>query len=210
MAVAGRAAVARALAAAVALSVGAGCAIQPDNSPRDIPAAERGQLEPVPPGAGEATGQSRIYLVAGDGSDGDGQLRTVLRDVEPPSADAVLRTLIDGPNQEEFDAGMTSPLPPTTTLHSARPVAGILNVDISGEILELAQSSLRDAVAQMVFTGSELDSVRAVQIRVDGQSQAWPDGSGELQTRPLTIYDYPGLAESAQPPYPPIPSENTA
>jgi spore germination protein GerM len=208
MGAAGRPPVARALAAAVALSVGAGCAIQPDNSPRDIPTAERGQLEPVPPGAGEATGQSRIYLVADDG--GDGQLRTVLRDVEPPSADAVLRTLIEGPNQEEVDAGMSSQVPPTTTLHSARPVAGILNVDISGEILELAQSSLRDAVAQLVFTGSELDTVRAVQIRVDGQTTAWPDGSGELQTRPLTIYDYPGLAESAQPPYPPIPSENPA
>jgi hypothetical protein len=48
-----------------------------------------------------------------------------------------------------------------------------------------------------------------VRIRVDGQTRDWPDGNGELQTRPLTVYDYPGLAESAQPPYPPVPSETT-
>ena len=162
------------------------------------------------PGA-EATGQSRIYLVADEGSEGERELRTVLRDVEPAEdPEAVLRTLIAGPNQGEVDAGMSSPLPPSSTLHSARLVASTLNVDLSGEILELPGSALRDAVAQIVFTGSQLDGVRAVRIRVDGRTRDWPDGSGELQTGPLTVYDYPGLAESAQPPYPPIPSENPA
>ena len=194
----------------VAVALGTGCAIQPDNAPRDIPAAERGQLDPVPPG-GEAIGQSRIYLVTGEGTGGDRELRTVLRDVEPRTdPEAVLRTLIAGANRSELDSGMTSPLPSSSTLHSARLVASTLNVDLSGEILELPGSSLRDAVAQIVFTGSELDGVRTVRIRVDGQTRDWPDGSGELQRRPLTVYDYPGLAESAQPPYPPIPSENPA
>ncbi len=196
--------------ALVAVTLGTGCAIQPDNAPRDIPAAERGQLDPVPPG-GEAIGQSRIYLVTGDGTGGDRELRTVLRDVEPPTdPEAVLRTLIAGANRSELDSGMTSPLPSSSTLHSARLVASTLNVDLSGEILELPGSSLRDAVAQIVFTGSLLDGVRTVRIRVDGQTRDWPDGRGELQRRPLTVYDYPGLAESAQPPYPPIPSESSA
>jgi Sporulation and spore germination len=196
--------------ALVAVALGTGCAIQPDNAPRDIPAAERGQLDPVPPG-GEAIGQSRIYLVTGDGTGGDRELRTVLRDVEPPTdPEAVLRTLIAGANRSELDSGMTSPLPSSSTLHSARLVASTLNVDLSGEILELPGSSLRDAVAQIVFTGSLLDGVRTVRIRVDGQTRDWPDGRGELQRRPLTVYDYPGLAESAQPPYPPIPSGGTA
>jgi spore germination protein GerM len=196
-----------ALALAGFLAVVAGCAIQPDNAPRDIPAGERGQLDPAAPGAAEATGQSRIYLVVDEGSGGDRELRTVLRDVEPPTPEAVLAALIAGPNQGELDAGMTSSLPAPSTLHSARLVAGTLNVDISGELLELPGSALRFAVAQIVFTGSELDGVRMVRIRVDGQIRAWPDGRGELQTAPLTVYDYPGIAESAQPPYPPVPSE---
>jgi spore germination protein GerM len=202
-----RAATRAAVALAGCFAVLTGCAIQPDNAPRDIPAPERGQLDLAAPGAAEATGQSRIYLVADDGSGGDRQLRTVLRDVEPPTPDAVLAALIAGPNQGEIDAGLTSELPPESTLHSARLVAGTLNIDISGELLELPGSALRFAVAQMVFTGSELDGVRMVRIRVDGQIRAWPDGQGELQTAPLTVYDYPGIAESAQPPYPAVPSE---
>lgn len=198
-----------AVAAWAGTTVGGACAIQPDSAPREIPTAERGQLDPVPPG-GEAIGQSRIYLVAGDGPEGGRELRTVSRDVDPPTREEVLRTLIDGPNQGELDAGMTSPLPPSTTLHSAPLIAGTLTVDISAEILELPGSSLREAVAQIVFTGSELDGVRSVRIRVDGATRPWPDGSGEPQDRPLTVYDYPGLAESAQPPYPPVPSENPA
>jgi hypothetical protein len=164
--------------------------------------------DPAPPG-GEAIGQSRIFLVAGDGPEGGRELRTVSRDVDPPTREEVMRTLIAGANRGELDGGMTSPLPSSTTLHSAPLVASTLTVDISAEILELPGSSLRDAVAQIVFTGSELDGVRSVRILVDGANQNWPDGSGELQGRPLTVYDYPGLAESAQPAYPPIPSENT-
>jgi spore germination protein GerM len=183
-----------------------GCAIQPDSAPRDIPADERGQLEPVAPGA-EATGQSRIYLVAGDGSDGGQELRTVLRDVEPPQAEPVLRALIAGPNRGELDSGVSSALPMSTTLHSARPVAGTLNVDISDEILDLSGTAVQLAVGQIVFTASELDGVRNVRIRVDGQSRDWPDGRGELQSGPLSVFDYPDMAESAQPPFPPIPSE---
>ena len=196
-----------ALALVASVAVLTACAIQTDNAPRDIPADERGQIDPVPPGAAAATGQSRIYLVADEGAGNDRELRTVLRDVKPPTPEAVLAALIDGPNQGEVDAGMSSELPLESTLHSARLVAGTLNVDISGELLELPGSSLRFAVAQIVFTGSELDGVRTVRIRVDGQIRAWPDGQGELQSAPLTVYDYPGIAESAQPAYPPVPSE---
>ena len=198
-----------ATALAACLAILTGCAIQADNAPRDIPADERGQLDPVAPGAAEATGQSRIYLVADQGSGGDRELRTVLRDVKPLTPEAVLAALIAGPNQGELDAGMTSELPPESTVHSARLVAGTLTVDISGELLEKPGSSLRFAVAQIVFTGSELEGVRTVRIRVDGQIRAWPDGQGELQTAPLTVYDYPGIAESAQPAYPPVPSEES-
>jgi spore germination protein GerM len=190
----------------------AGCAIQPDSTPRDIPPDDRGQLDPVSPGASEAAvGQSRIFLVADQGTGGGQEiLRTVLRDVEPPTPEAVLAALVAGPNRQELDSGMTSSVPQTTELHSARLVAATLNVDMSGEILELPGSALRLAVAQFVFTGSELDGVRTVRLLVDGQFRAWPDGRGELQTRPLSVYDYPGLAESAQPPYPPVPSETPA
>ena len=43
-----------------------------------------------------------------------------------------------------------------------------------------------------------------------GEPQAWPDGRGEQQTEALTVYDFPGLAESTQPPFPAIPEPEQA
>jgi hypothetical protein len=89
---------------------------------------------------------------------------------------------------------------------SARVVGPTLVVDLSPQILELQSTALRLAVAQIVFTAGELEGVRSVRLRVDGQSRAWPAGQGDLQEKALTVYDFPGYAESAQPAYPPVPS----
>ena len=85
-----------------------------------------------------------------------------------------------------------------------------MNVDVTAEILELPLARLQLAVAQIVFTASELDNVRLVRLRVMSQPQAWPNGRGEQQTEPLTVYDFPGFAESTQPPFPAIPSQPPA
>jgi spore germination protein GerM len=82
----------------------------------------------------------------------------------------------------------------------------VLTVDVSPEITELSGDLLALAVAQIVFTASEIEGVRAVRLRVDGQDQQWPKGDGETREGTLTVYDYPGLVESAQPPYPAVPS----
>jgi spore germination protein GerM len=194
------------LAATLALLVGA-CAIQPDSGPRDIPANQRLSLEPVAPEAGAAAGSRRIYLVADD-DEGDGgrSLRPVLRNVDP-GPEAVLNELFNGPNEEEIDGGVRTDLPEPLTLHSASRVGDMLIVDVTPEILELSGPALQRAVAQIVFTASDLPGTRDVRLRVDGQQLPWPDGRGELQTDPLTIYDYPGFVPSAQPAFPAIPSE---
>ena len=76
---------------------------------------------------------------------------------------------------------------------------------MTAEILDLSGDQFVLAVAQLVVTASELDGVRSVRLRVDGEAQAFPDGAGELQSEPLTVYDFPGLVESAQPSYPAVP-----
>ena len=120
----------------------------------------------------------------------------------------MLQALFDGPNEDELEEGLLTQLPPEVQLLSPpRRVAGTLNVDLSPEILELQSSALRYAVAQIVYTADELDGVRSVRLRVDGEIQAWPAGRGELRDEPLTVYDFPGFAESAQPAYPAIPSD---
>ena len=119
----------------------------------------------------------------------------------------MLEELFKGPNRPELEAGLRTELPEELTLNSpSRRIAGTLTVDLSPEILELGLSQLRLAVAQIVFTASELEGVQDVRLRVDGEIRDWPDGRGELESDPLSVYDYPGLVESTQPPFPAVPS----
>jgi spore germination protein GerM len=191
--------------ALVVTALFAGCAIQSDASPRDIPVADRSLSADVPAEGGEAAGSTRVFLV-GESDDSAARLRSVLRSVQPTPM-AVMRELLKGPNATEAERGITSALPRDLVLLSARAGAGVMTVDVSAQLLDVPAAQLLLAIAQIVFTASELDGVREVRIRVDGTNRPWPDGEGELQTAPLTVYDYPGLAESTQPPYPPIPSQ---
>lgn len=193
------------IAVTVALLAAAACSIQPDAAPRAIPDGDRGLLDPVTPEGGEAAGSTRVFLVA-TGDDGQQQLRSVLRRVDATPT-AALEELFKGANDQEDEAGLGTELPDGLTLLDAEPVAGTLQVDVSQEILDLPAPALLLAVAEIVFTASELDGVREVRLKVNGQNREWPDGSGELQSRALTVYDYPGVAESSQPAYPAIPSE---
>jgi spore germination protein GerM len=196
------------LAIAVVAPLVAGCAIQPDTAPRDIPESERGLLEAVPPEGGETGGSTRVFLVA-EGDDGQPRLRPVVRSVDAAAGPA-LQELFKGPNDVDFENGLGTALPAGLQLVDVGTVAGTLQVEVTPEILDVPAPSLVLAVAQIVFTASELDGVSRVRLRVDQRNRAWPDSRGELQEGPLSVYDYPGVAESTQPPYPPIPSGQPA
>lgn len=185
----------------------AGCAIQADSGPRDVPEDNPARVAVEPAGdGGEATGEGRIYLLAPDGN--PQPLRTVLRDSKLP--EQLLETLIDGPNTEELGDGLTSDLPTSLEVRSVRFDGGVLNIDLSDDINELTGQRLRQAIAQIVFTASEIRGAESVLIRVGGEAQPWPDGSGEPQTGPLTVYDYTGYAESSQPAYPVTPTQRSS
>jgi sporulation and spore germination protein len=189
--------------AALVVVVASACSIQPDTAPREIPQGDRGLLDPVTPEGGAAAGSTRVYLVAD--SAGESRLRSVQRAVDATPS-AALEELFKGANDQEDEAGLGTAIPEGLRLLSSRSVAGTLQVDVSEEILDVPGPALILAVAEIVFTASELDGVREVRLKVNGESYPWPDGQGELQSRTLTVYDYPGLAESSQPAYPPIPS----
>jgi hypothetical protein len=198
----GRAFTALALALAAAVSVG--CTIAPDASPRDVPAEERTLLVSEALEGAETAGDARIYLVAPADSNQQRQLRSVQRDsVLLP--DAVLRTLFNGPNQSELDSRLVTQIPSRTQLLSTRLVGETLFVDISEEILELTGEALTLAVAQIVFTASEIPGVQTIRLRVNGEDQSWPRGDGQPRSGSLRIFDFPGFVESSQPPYPAAP-----
>jgi len=188
------------LALIVALGV-AGCSIQPNSAPRDVPEAQRPQLD-TEPDAGQAIGAGRVFLLAGGSA--ETRLRSVPREAEPGAP--IIQSLLDGPNEGELDDGLQTALPPGLELYSARPTGSTFTIDLSDELLNLNSAQLRVAIAQLVFTASEIDGVSDVRILVDDTPRTWPDGRGTLRSSALSVHDFPDVAETTQPPFPAIPS----
>lgn len=189
----------------VAMLLGA-CGISTDDSPRDIPSADQKELGVTGDRtAGAATGTSRVYLLAPEAAGQAQTLLAVARDVDETPTD-LLTALFAGPNTDEVARQLRTALPTATELFGARLQGGVLRLDVSTGLLDLSGEVLRTAVAQIVFTASELTGVRSVAILIDGAPQQWPAGNGELQIAPLTVYDFPGLVQSSQPGYPAIPT----
>lgn len=188
----------------IALAAFAGCSIQPEASPNDLP-DEVANVFGEPATGDEAAGTNRIYLLAPPDVEAPQRLRSVQRDVLP-AAESVLESLFAGPNADERDAQLDTAIPADVELLDARPVGQVLTVDLNDVFDDLTPDGLRLAVAQIVSTATDIDGVRSVQLRVEGEKRVWPLGNGELTDRPLTQYDYPGLVESSQPAFPAIPS----
>lgn len=190
---------------AVVLGAVGGCGIESDSAPRDVGANERSLTGNAGSEGDEAGGTSRIYLVAPAEAGDPSLLRSTTRDVES-GATPLITSLLAGPNEEELASRLVTNIPQETELLSTRSSGDVLFVDLSPEITELSGELLVLAVAQIVFTATEIDGVRAVRLRVDGLDQRWPKGDGETLDGALTVYDFPGLVQSAQPPYPAVPS----
>ena len=191
----------------------AGCAIHPDRAPRDIPETEQPTDDALPATGGAATGSSLIFLV--DDSAEPRLLRSVMRDVRPespgtrPGISAVLGTLFRGPNATESTDDLSSAIPPDLELiRHPRSEGRTWVIDVNEALDQLDAADLRIALAQIVTTATALDNVDEVKIRVNGEKRKWPKGDGSLteQDQALTPYDFPGIVESTQPPYPSLSS----
>ena len=194
----------------ILLTVGIiGCGIASDDGPRDIPAADQVELGlGRDSNAGAAIGTARVYFLSPEVVGQAALLESVARDVaETPTT--LLQALLAGPNQTEQSNQFRTALPAGTELLDARRQGFVLRVDLTDAVLQLSGEVLITAIAQIVFTASEIEGVRGVTIVVAGADQQWPVGSGELTSTPLTVYDYPGLVSSSQPDYPAFPSATT-
>ena len=189
-----------ALIAAALPIVLAACGIQTDSAPRELPEAERSLAIAGSSTGTDASGADRIYLVApGE----ERLLRSVPRDAA--LREDLINILLLGPNDDEIEAQFSSFIPPDTKLLSARSNGQILVLDLTSEISELTGQGLTQALAQIVYTATEIEGIEAVQLKVNGEDVAWPRPNGDTTTDPLRIYDYPGFVQTAQPAYPAVP-----
>jgi spore germination protein GerM len=184
----------------------AGCAIQPDGSPRDISDEDQVAFGADQATGGAAEGSSLIFLVAPPEPGQPPLLRSVMRGVDSDLT-PVLRSLFAGPNTSESRDDLTSAIPTDLELtDEVRQTGRTWIVDVNDGLDQLDAVDLRTALAQIVTTATAIDDVDEVEIRVNGEERQWPRGDGALTDQPLTPYDFPGLVESTQPPYPSLSS----
>ncbi len=198
----------RLVAGMVAVAALVGCGIQDDSAPRNIAKTDQPDLLASPRAAdSSATGADRIYLLTpGDTTSDEQHLRAAPRDVGN-SATERLQSLFGPLTVPELGAHLRTAIPDGLVLHSAvLQTNGTLVVDVSDKLLTLASGPLIVALAQIVFTSVEVQNVQRIAVLVDGKPEQWPVADGQLQTDPLTIYDYAGFIESTQPAFPAIPS----
>jgi len=185
----------------VAMALVTGCGIRPDAAPRDIPIEDRSLPASPISAAGASGGDARIYLLT---PTDPRQVRSVTRSTG--TRDDLLAALVAGPTDSELSLPLSSALPAELEVLSTRSVGSVLYVDLSSAIAELSGSGLTLAVAQIVFTATDIAGVDAVQLTVDGQRFPWPRPDGATTTGLLRPYDFPGYAVSAQPDYPVLPA----
>ena len=182
------------------------CSIDAEGTPRDIAKNDQGDLQAdFDQPAGAATGSGRIYLLSPEVTGQTRTLQSVARDVGDTPIDA-MKALFEGPNTTELQGRLRSAIPPGTRVLDVSRNGGELIVNVSSELQQLTSEALIDGVAEIVLTGTEIAGVSSVSIEVDGVPQQWPALNGELQSRPLTVYDFPGLVQSSQPAFPAVPS----
>ena len=186
------------------------CGIDSDTSPRPIRDSDRPDITtPAAPSAGPTIGTDRIYLLAPESPNDVQRLRPAQRNVGD-SATQRLQSLFSALSIVETSQRLRTALPDGLHLHTAvLQASGTLIVDVSDELLDLTSTNLIEAVAQIVFTASEVRNVQRVDLLVDGRARQWPASDGELQTGALTVYDYPGFVESTQPAFPAVPSPDS-
>lgn len=187
--------------AAVVLALGAtGCSIPEDEGAVELSGSVPfGLLETTTTTAtttpDDASQQVTVYLL--ETIDGTSRLVGVPRDVAVDAgAQQVLANLFTvRPDAAErpAEAGLSTALPASATLLSATPAAdGILVVDVRGLFGNegIQGNELRNALAQVVWTATEDESVDAVTFRNDGQPvQALVD-DGEIAEGPVDRADY--------------------
>ena len=142
-----------------------------------------------------ATQQVTVYLL--QTIDGSSRLVGVLRDVAVDAGTqqvlANLFTVRPDGAERPTEAGLSTALPASATLLSATPAAdGVLVVDVQGLFGSegIQGNELRNALAQVVWTATEDESVDAVTFRNDGQPVQALIDDGEIAEGPVDRADY--------------------
>lgn len=193
----------RRLRLALALAVGlvvfvVACGVPEDDSPQELTADQVpfGLLTTAPtttttPANLPPSREAQLYFL-----NSEDLLEPLSREVDDRSAQTVMQTLL-ATDTAGLPATYSSNIPPDTVLLDAVIESDgqndVLTVDLSEQFTTIEGERFTAAVAQIVFTASDLEDVDAVGFRVDGEPIPVPNGDGATQDDPVTPLDYRSL-----------------
>jgi germination protein M len=109
-------------------------------------------------------------------------------------AAAAMRELLEGPTDQEREAGLSTSIPEGTTLNDITIQDGIATVDLSASF-EAGGGSLSMAarLAQVVYTLTQFPTVDSVLFELDGEPVEVFGGEGLVLDHPVVRADYEDL-----------------
>ena len=196
--------IAVAVVALAAIVGAAGCGVPADRNARALSAGgvPFGLLAPTTPTTIESPGIDDSSLVTVDiellGPSGGRLVQAGRKVATPVQLVSVLEQLLSGPSVGELAAGYQTLISTQTRLLGAQvdPSTGVASVDVSREFLEVSGPEQIFALAQIVYTATNVPGVQSVRFLIEGDPKEVPTQDGTLTQRPLTRTDYARLAES--------------
>ena len=188
-----------AVAATLALGLAVvACGVPEDDRPQELTADQVpfGLLTTAPtttstPEFLPPSREAELYFV-----NAEGLLEPLPREVGDRSAETVIETLL-ATDTAGLPATYSSNIAPDTLLLDAFTESDgqndVLTVDLSEQFTTIEGERFITAVAQIVFTASDLEDVDAVSFRVEGEPIPVSDEEGAAQEDPVTPLDYRSL-----------------
>jgi hypothetical protein len=171
----------------------AGCGI-PTGAAKPIPRADVPfhLLDPIttsttspqgPPPVGVA---ETVYLVSPEA-----HLVPVLRDVPAPgNLTQIVGALLEGPTASEQALGITTYVSGSRTQVSVSVSAGVATVDFAVNPVQLLGPDQTLAIAQVVYTVTQISGIAGVVFLIGGQPKSVPVASGAQVPGPVSRLDY--------------------
>ena len=186
------------LAVLAALAATSACGVPQDPAPRILDGSVLPEELAVPSTTTSSTEapvpRQTVYLYF---VDGEALGEPVERELATPAGLlAALEALIGGPTEEEASAGLTSVIPAETVILGSDLTNGVLQINLAEGTLEQIEGELqRLAIAQLVFTATELAGVEWLWVLIEGEPRALPTDEGDVEA-PVGRVHYASLQPS--------------
>ena len=180
---------------AVLVALLVGCGINPDSEPRALPADLTGPSQD--PNLEDDPGNvaTSIFMQAGESR----RLVPVKRDVAALSVEDITKATLVKPTQREVAAGVSTAIPPNTTLLSGSVRDdNVIAINLSKEFAQVDGSSRTTAVGQIVLgVGAQYEPSRQFSFLIAGESTRISTAEGtKSRVTPCDFIE--ALAEPAQ------------